>query len=78
MVIYYFFKVKISFSYSIGFEVAYFLGINFVKVLREKDGIPDLRRVARFRYASVSLPEVWLNITVLLEIQILSTFFSVA
>ncbi|XVF65816.1 hypothetical protein PTKIN_Ptkin09bG0281200 [Pterospermum kingtungense] len=28
------------------------------EVLREKDGIPDLRRVARFRYASVSLPEV--------------------
>ncbi|EOY04635.1 Rhodanese/Cell cycle control phosphatase superfamily protein, putative isoform 3, partial [Theobroma cacao] len=26
--------------------------------LRERDGIPDLRRVARFRYASVSLPEV--------------------
>ncbi|GMI93025.1 hypothetical protein like AT3G59780 [Hibiscus trionum] len=28
------------------------------EVLRERDGIPDLRRVARFRYASVSLPEV--------------------
>ncbi|KAK8663597.1 hypothetical protein V6N13_083406 [Hibiscus sabdariffa] len=27
-------------------------------VLRERDGIPDLRRVARFRYACVSLPEV--------------------
>ncbi|KAL3824402.1 hypothetical protein ACJIZ3_020431 [Penstemon smallii] len=26
--------------------------------LRERDGIPDLRRAARFRYASVSLPEV--------------------
>ncbi|XWS35358.1 hypothetical protein CRYUN_Cryun21dG0119200 [Craigia yunnanensis] len=28
------------------------------EVLRERDGIPDLQRVARFRYASVSLPEV--------------------
>ncbi|MBA0616299.1 hypothetical protein Godav_016357, partial [Gossypium davidsonii] len=27
-------------------------------VLRERDGIPDLRRAARSRYASVSLPEV--------------------
>ncbi|KAI3455488.1 hypothetical protein Pfo_012151 [Paulownia fortunei] len=26
--------------------------------LREKDGIPDLRRAARFRYASVTLPEI--------------------
>ncbi|XP_007033707.2 PREDICTED: uncharacterized protein LOC18602332 [Theobroma cacao] len=26
--------------------------------LRERDGIPDLRRMARFHYASVSLPEV--------------------
>lgn len=26
--------------------------------LRERDGIPDLRRAARFRYAHVSLPEV--------------------
>ncbi|KAK8663596.1 hypothetical protein V6N13_083406 [Hibiscus sabdariffa] len=32
-------------------------------VLRERDGIPDLRRVARFRYACVSLPEVWINIS---------------
>jgi rhodanese-related sulfurtransferase len=29
-----------------------------LKVLRERDGIPDLRRAARFRYASVNLPEV--------------------
>jgi hypothetical protein len=29
-----------------------------VKVLRERDGIPDLRRAARFRYASVTLPQV--------------------
>ncbi|WCJ21886.1 Rhodanese/Cell cycle control phosphatase superfamily protein [Euphorbia peplus] len=28
------------------------------EVLRERDGIPDLRRGARFRYASVTLPEV--------------------
>ncbi|TQD80192.1 hypothetical protein C1H46_034246 [Malus baccata] len=30
----------------------------FQQVLREREGIPDLRRAARFRYASVSLPEV--------------------
>ncbi|PPR92921.1 hypothetical protein GOBAR_AA27746 [Gossypium barbadense] len=29
-----------------------------IDVLRERDGIPDLRRAARSRYASVSLPEV--------------------
>nr|TKS05886.1 hypothetical protein D5086_0000128620 [Populus alba] len=28
-----------------------------MKVLRERDGIPDLRRAARFRYASVTLPK---------------------
>ncbi|GLT91560.1 hypothetical protein SLE2022_094430 [Rubroshorea leprosula] len=28
------------------------------EVFRERDGIPDLRRAARFRYASVTLPEV--------------------
>ncbi|KAM2513402.1 hypothetical protein ACFX1W_025914 [Malus domestica] len=28
------------------------------EVLREREGIPDLRRAARFRYASVALPEV--------------------
>ncbi|EEF37487.1 conserved hypothetical protein [Ricinus communis] len=28
------------------------------QILRERDGIPDLRRAARFRYASVNLPEV--------------------
>lgn len=28
------------------------------KVLREKEGIPDLRRAARYRYANVTLPEV--------------------
>ncbi|KAJ6855749.1 hypothetical protein NC651_040395 [Populus alba x Populus x berolinensis] len=29
-----------------------------MKVLRERDGIPDLRRAARFRYAIVTLLEV--------------------
>jgi hypothetical protein len=29
----------------------------YMKVLRERDGIPDLRRAARFRYASVTLLE---------------------
>ncbi|PON46680.1 Rhodanese-like domain containing protein [Parasponia andersonii] len=29
------------------------------EILREKDGIPDLRRAARFRYTSVNLPEVY-------------------
>ncbi|KAF9670748.1 hypothetical protein SADUNF_Sadunf13G0101000 [Salix dunnii] len=29
-----------------------------IDVLRERDGIPDLRRAARFRYASVTLPQV--------------------
>ncbi|BBH08628.1 Rhodanese/Cell cycle control phosphatase superfamily protein [Prunus dulcis] len=29
-----------------------------IDVMREKEGIPDLRRTARFRYASVTLPEV--------------------
>ncbi|XP_030492077.2 uncharacterized protein LOC115708047 [Cannabis sativa] len=28
------------------------------EVLRERDGIPDLRRAARYRYASVTLPEI--------------------
>lgn len=28
------------------------------EVLRERDGIPDLRRAARYRYASVTIPEV--------------------
>ncbi|KAJ0617284.1 putative Rhodanese-like domain-containing protein [Helianthus annuus] len=34
---------------------------------REKDGIPDLRRKARFRYASVSFPEVDANVKKLLK-----------
>lgn len=36
-----------------------------MKVLREREGIPDLRRAARYRYASVTLPEVCLNTTML-------------
>lgn len=28
------------------------------KNFKERDGVPDLRRAARFRYASVTLPEV--------------------
>lgn len=28
------------------------------KNLRDRDGVPDLRRSARFRYASITLPEV--------------------
>lgn len=28
------------------------------KNIKERDGVPDLRRAARFRYASVTLPEV--------------------
>jgi hypothetical protein len=32
--------------------------IVYMKVLRERDGIPDLRRAARFHYAIVTIPEV--------------------
>lgn len=34
---------------------------------RERDGIPDLRRTARFRYASVAFPEVDNNVKKLLK-----------
>ncbi|KVH91004.1 Rhodanese-like domain-containing protein [Cynara cardunculus var. scolymus] len=34
---------------------------------RERDGIPDLRRTARFRYASVAFPEVDANVKKLLK-----------
>ncbi|KAJ0034853.1 hypothetical protein Pint_26198 [Pistacia integerrima] len=34
------------------------LELDLLKVMRERDGIPDLRRGARYRYASVYLPEV--------------------
>lgn len=33
--------------------------------MRERDGIPDLRRGARYRYASVYLPEVGLHMTII-------------
>ncbi|KAL0463853.1 UNVERIFIED_CONTAM: hypothetical protein Slati_0272900 [Sesamum latifolium] len=36
----------------------FFSNINVTKDLKDRDGIPDLRRGARFRYASVALPEV--------------------
>lgn len=39
-----------------------------VKALREREGIPDLRRAARYRYASVTLPEVVLILQCYLEI----------
>lgn len=35
--------------------------------LRERDGIPDLRRTARFRYASVAFPEVDASVKKLLK-----------
>ncbi|XP_059632980.1 uncharacterized protein LOC132275482 isoform X2 [Cornus florida] len=37
------------------------------EVLRERDGIPDLRRAARFRYANVTLPEVDVSVQKLLK-----------
>ncbi|XP_009366217.2 uncharacterized protein LOC103956016 [Pyrus x bretschneideri] len=40
-----------------GKENAVLIGVR-PEVLREREGIPDLRRAARFRYASVALPEV--------------------
>ncbi|KAL0429868.1 UNVERIFIED_CONTAM: hypothetical protein Sradi_0612800 [Sesamum radiatum] len=36
----------------------FFSNINVTEDLKDRDGIPDLRRGARFRYASVALPEV--------------------
>lgn len=39
----------------------FFLVISVLQDLREKDGIPDLRRAARFRYASVTPLEVSLH-----------------
>ncbi|CAB75797.1 putative protein [Arabidopsis thaliana] len=37
------------------------------EALREKDGIPDLRRSARFRYSSVTLPEVGFSILIVVD-----------
>lgn len=39
-----------------------------MKGLRERDGIPDLRRAARFRYTSVTLPEVGLHAKILVGV----------
>ncbi|MQL86973.1 hypothetical protein Taro_019503 [Colocasia esculenta] len=39
----------------------YIVSVNmhfYLKDLRERDGVPDLRRRARFRYASVNLPKI--------------------
>lgn len=48
---------KITFEFLNGKENAVLIDVR-PEVLRERDGIPDLRRAARFRYASVNLPEV--------------------
>lgn len=38
-----------------------------MKGLRQRDGIPDLRRTARFRYATVAFPEVDVNVKKVLK-----------
>ncbi|XP_065632694.1 uncharacterized protein LOC111990716 [Quercus suber] len=48
---------KITLEILTGKENAVLIDVR-PEVLRERDGIPDLRRAARFRYASVALPEV--------------------
>ncbi|XVF29591.1 hypothetical protein REPUB_Repub15cG0135200 [Reevesia pubescens] len=48
---------KLTFELLSGKENALLIDVR-PEVLRERDGIPDLRRVARFRYASVYLPEI--------------------
>ncbi|KAG4180110.1 hypothetical protein ERO13_A10G145200v2 [Gossypium hirsutum] len=48
---------KLTLELLSGKENAFLIDVR-PEVLRERDGIPDLRRVARFRYACVSLPEV--------------------
>ncbi|KAF3962973.1 hypothetical protein CMV_012583 [Castanea mollissima] len=48
---------KITLEVLTGKENAVLIDVR-PEVLRERDGIPDLRRAARFRYASVALPEV--------------------
>lgn len=45
----------------------FILATVFLKALREKDGIPDLRRAARFRYSSVTLPEVGFSILIVVD-----------
>ncbi|XP_076902897.1 calcium sensing receptor, chloroplastic-like, partial [Bidens hawaiensis] len=39
----------------------------YLKESKERDGIPDLRRGARFRYASVAFPEVDTNVKKVLK-----------
>ncbi|KAL3565233.1 hypothetical protein D5086_033279 [Populus alba] len=39
-------------------EILRLIGATFQQVLRERDGIPDLRRATRFRCAIITLPEV--------------------
>lgn len=36
--------------------------LSVMQELREKDGVPDIRRAARFRYASVTPIEVGLKL----------------
>lgn len=48
---------KSSFQLLVGKENAVLIDVRPER-LRKSDGIPDLRRAARFRYASVALPEV--------------------
>ncbi|VFQ72507.1 unnamed protein product [Cuscuta campestris] len=48
---------KSSFQLLVGKENAVLIDVRPER-LRKRDGIPDLRRAARFRYASISLPEV--------------------
>lgn len=48
------------------------LFLSFLQDLLEKDGIPDLRRAARFRYASVVPLEVGLRHDDVLKILLLT------
>ncbi|GLT76784.1 hypothetical protein SLA2020_484230 [Shorea laevis] len=57
---------KATLEFLTGKENALLIDIR-PEVLREKDGIPDLRRAARFRYASVTLPEVDASVRKLLK-----------
>lgn len=53
----------LSLNQGITLEIKMFI----LKALREKDGIPDLRRAARFRYSSVTLPEVGFSIHIVVD-----------
>ncbi|XP_034926768.1 uncharacterized protein [Populus alba] len=50
-------SLQLTLELLAGKEDAIFIEVR-PEVLRERDGIPDLRRAARFRYASVTLPKV--------------------